>query len=449
MSSDLRTFRDPILSLFQSAVSEIGRAIDAKPQTDRFLRKSAEAELAAVAADIAEREHDGSIPSTPAPRDLSKSGIARECAEHALRYLKALARRDTEALAALANEFTMGTCDPAWLSTLKEYDKYFDKSGNRKSAPYVRPSDAGAGIIQIPSNARLALVGDWGTGAPPAAELLKLIAADKPDIFVHLGDIYYSGTPDECQRNFADLIRDVLRAERQTHVFTLSGNHDMYCGGVGFYDLIKNLNERPFIQPASFFCLRTADEKWQLLAMDTGLHDDNPSGVHSVETFLESDEIDWHCERIREFPGKTILLSHHQLFSAFSPMGKTTIEGDRSAINPLLMASFERMSSCGTISAWFWGHEHSLSIYQPFAGLQRGRCIGHGAIPVSLADNIYEPVKGLSNLPSLIEGTKLISHGNVYTHGYALLSLGGSKCHVDYIEHRPTGRYEVFSEVID
>jgi 3',5'-cyclic AMP phosphodiesterase CpdA len=158
-----------------------------------------------------------------------------------------------------------------------------------------------------------------------------------------------------------------LRIGHALPVFTLSGNHDMYCGGVGFYELIKHLNSPPFTQTASFFCLRSADEKWQLLAMDTGLHDDNPASVADALTYLEEDELAWHCDRIKEFAGRTILLSHHPLFSAFSAIGPSNASGRRSATNPLLLKAFERMVVSKPIAAWFWGHEHTLSIYGPFA----------------------------------------------------------------------------------
>ena len=102
---------------------------------------------------------------------------------------------------------------------------------------------------------------------------------------------YYSGTPSECRTNFLDPIEALLRKDKALPMYSLSGNHDMYCGGVGFYSLIAELNPAPMTQPASFFCLQSADQKWQLLAMDTGLHDDNPITVADALTYLEDDEL--------------------------------------------------------------------------------------------------------------------------------------------------------------
>jgi len=306
----------------------------------------------------------------------------------------------------------------------------------------------GDNVIEIKSDARIAVVGDWGTGAQPAIQLLQLIASGTPDILIHLGDIYYSGTPQECEKNFAEPVKRVLRANgRNPAVFTLSGNHDMYCGGVGYYQLIKQLNPAPFTQSASFFCLRASNERWQFLAMDTGFHDYNPTGVADAVTFLEPDELDWHCARIKEFPGKTILLSHHQLFSAFSAIGPST-SGKRSPVNGQLYASFKRMAQSGKFSAWFWGHEHTLSIYEPFAGLERGRCVGHGAVPTSIVDKIYDPLPDLDEIPRIKEGTQLAKNGGVYAHGYAVLSLNDAVCAASYYQDVGGERAVIFDEAI-
>jgi calcineurin-like phosphoesterase family protein len=456
MADSFKTFSDPLISLYQSAVTEIAKKIDkgasAAPRSRAGLQRSMVSTLPDIAAGIAEREYSratGGVapvsPAGPVTRELSKTGIAQVCAEWGWRYMKAVAASNASAIQQLENEFTAGTCDPAWLNTLVEYRRFFE-NGKRKPIPYVRATAVGPKTIEIKANSRIALMGDWGTGAIPAIEVLQRIADEHPDILLHLGDIYYSGTAVECQSNFVDPIDTILRRGSSLPVYTLSGNHDMYCGGVGFYDLITKLNPAPFTQPASFFCLRSADEKWQLLAMDTGLHDDNPATVAGALTYVEEDELAWHCDRIREFPGRTILLSHHQLFSAFSPIGAADAQGKRSAVNPLLLKAFQQMTAAKGIAAWFWGHEHTLSIYQPFAGLERGRCVGHGAVPVSVIDEIYKPLPELENAPLLVDQTRLSSRGGVYTHGYAVLSFKGDTCNAEYYQATDRGRELIYRE---
>src|SRR5262249_23759934 len=145
--------------------------------------------------------------------------------------------------------------------------------------PYVRSSE-GARPIQIKKGARIALFGDWGTGGHMARQTLERIKAQRPDILIHLGDIYYSGTKAECAANFEDVIEDAFqRTQHPLPVFSLAGNHDMYSGGIAYYDLIRRLNSGSASQNTSFFCLRSEDNAWQLLAMDTGLHDYSPLSV--------------------------------------------------------------------------------------------------------------------------------------------------------------------------
>lgn len=457
MPDSIRTFRDPLLSLYQSAVSDVAKQIDERARASAsgraFLQRSMTSMLPEMAARIAEREFNQatgqvsvSAAQGPAPRELSKAGIAQVCADWALRYMKAAAFGDSNAVDQLRNEFRAGTCDPAWLSTLEAYRSYFGNDGRRKPVPYVRAASVGPKTIEIKADARVALMGDWGTGATPAIDVLKSISQDNPDVVVHLGDIYYSGTPEECRANFFEPINAVLRKQKPVPVYSLSGNHDMYCGGTGFYDLISRLNDAPFTQPASFFCLRSADEKWQLLAMDTGLHDDNPMTVAGALTYVEEDELAWHCDRIREFSGGTILLSHHQLFSAYSPIGPTAADGRRSAVNPRLLTAFEQMMAVKEIAAWFWGHEHTLSIYQPFADLARGRCLGHGAVPVSVIDEIYKPLADLVDTPVIAAPARLGTTAGVYNHGYALLTFKGAECRVDYVQMTNKGREVICAE---
>ena len=457
MPESFESVRDPVLSLFQSAVAEVAERIDAKPSGPgaRRLEQSASATFNDEATAIARREcgrdtgiGSGARPSSPAARDLSRVDMGKVCVELALRYVKALASGNQAALAEVEDEYRTGTCDVEWVTTLRAYAGYFGPDGKRKPIPYVRPAQVGPGTHEIKAGSRLALVSDWGTGARPAMEVLRSIAGERPDVLVHLGDIYYSGTGKECEDNFLRPVTRELRAKRPTLVYTLSGNHDMYCGGVGYYDLLPKLNEDAHRQRASFFCLRSTDERWQFLAMDTGLHDDNPRSIADALTHLEDDELEWHCQRIEEFGGRTILLSHHQPFSAFSAIGAKPAQGERKAVNPHLMRAFERMNRDGRVAAWFWGHEHSLGIYEPFSGIKVGRCIGHGAVPVSVLDDIYKPLDDLEQTPAIIEGTRLQTRGGVFAHGYAVIDLGGGSCRARYLQVTDAGTEEMFSEEI-
>src|SRR6185312_16325125 len=97
----------------------------------------------------------------------------------------------------------------------------------------------------------------------------------------------------------------------RTPVLSLAGNHDMYSDGEGYYQLVDAVG-----QGASYFVLRNKD--WQFVAVDTGLKDANPFTVSSNVTSLDDQEAAWargHIAAGAAAGRKTVLLSHHQLFS--------------------------------------------------------------------------------------------------------------------------------------
>jgi hypothetical protein len=136
----------------------------------------------------------------------------------------------------------------------------------------------------------------------------------------------------------------------------------------------------------------------------------------------------------------TILLSHHPLFSW---KGVGSVEGKRVALNPKLYADFAPV--LGDVALWFWGHEHNLAVFAPYAGLRRGRGIGSGAIPVFVEQAPYAPVEGLvvpegeAAPPAPLPGTEMRHDGVVYDHAFALLRLEGTKATVSYHASDTTG----------
>jgi hypothetical protein len=426
----LTTFRNGVLSIYQSAVEDLAHKTAGKELTPGDRPGLDNRIIATGAATAATR-----MPEATGAATAAAAGAFQTCAELGLQYLEARARGDQAAIKRLNDETEFSQCDAKWLSTLEEYAKYFGPNGGLQRIPYIRAGTVGKKVLDMKPNARVALIADWGTGTDVAVDLLKSVKKQKPDVVIHLGDVYYSGTEAECDAFFLKIVNDVFdRANTNIPVYTIPGNHDMYAAGSGFYDLIKHLNSGAKQQPASFFCLRATDGSWQFEALDTGLHDNDPFHVKDVLTYLETDEEDWHVERIKEFAGQTILLSHHQLFSAFSQIGQPDKDGKLNPCNPHLLASYARFKDAGRIAAWFWGHEHNLCIYKPYAGVQFGRCIGHGAIPVFDSDGSYDVLNGLADPPQLMENSKLRVDGDVYAHGYLMINFNGPLATVDYYQ---------------
>jgi hypothetical protein len=471
------TFRDHFLSLYQSMVAEIaeGAVTDKKAAAAGYEAATdyeatsldAVSDLVLAAERIAEGNAGARAMSAQSANPVDVDGSlermspldhAATCAGLGWELMKAKISGDDAGAKLLQQQLNAGSCDPRWADTITEYMKYFGPFGSRREPLYVAPKTVGDRVITIKSGSRIALLGDWGTGADPALRVLQQVKQQDPDILIHLGDIYYSGTEAECRGKFETPINETFkRPESRLPVYTLAGNHDMYCGGVGYYALIKRLNKgiravngRSMVQPASFFCLRAEDSTWQLLAMDTGRHDYSPFSVADVVTFVDSDEQNWLRERVQEFDGKTILLSHHQLFSAFSRIGGRFATGKLNPVNSKLLGTYQLLAQTGRpIAAWFWGHEHNLCIYQPYSGLARGRCLGHGAIPVFADDNPYEALDGIDNPPMLVEGTKLAVAGQFYAHGFAMLKLGADgTAAAEYFQVDDRGLSKSYFEVI-
>ena len=417
----LKTITDPLLSLFQSAVDHVvSRREDTGPHRPD-LRHAAVAEAAdAVHKDAAQSAASAGLASPPRKTE----GTLETCADIALRLAKAKVERRPEAeIKQLEDALAFSVCDPLWTEAAEEYVKFFDvEHGTVPYRPPVSVDDPAP--IPLKENATVALIADWGTGTAEARAILERVAKHQPDVLIHLGDVYYSGTSKEMERYFLDLVNEVfgLGPDRPMPVFNMTGNHDMYSGGGPFYDLLGKLNQPPLAPPGqlqgnSFFCLRSSG--WQLLAMDTGLHDDDVFNVNTSMTYLEEPELAWHKHQIQSAGGrKTILLSHHQLFSAFSAIGPEANNGDRS-VNTNLQRQLGDV--LGQVEAWLWGHEHNLEIYGPHQGLQRGRCIGASAIPVFLHQDPYKSRVGdtIPVLPVQLSPTL----DDDYSHCYVILKL--------------------------
>ncbi len=444
----LKTFRDPHISRWQSIVEEVlhrkeGTQAGAvpRPNLEHPVVAAATAAGSAALSGISTTASTTAAPGAAAAPACSNE----ECAHLALQLVTAKIEHRPEAeIQQLEDSLRFSTCDPLWAEAVTQYLHFFGVAKGK--IPYRASTGPGdPAPLPLPENATVALIADWGTGTPEAKALLERVAAHKPDILIHLGDVYYSGTESEYARYLFDPINQVLGRGpgRPLPVFGLTGNHCMYSGGDPFYTMIDQLNQPPLAPPGqlqthSFFSLRSS--RWQILGMDTGLHDSDVFDVATDLTYLEDTELAWHKSQIATAGGRrTILLSHHQLFSAFNQIGPKD-NPDRTT-NTLLHSQFGDVLD--QVDAWFWGHEHNLEIYGPYLGLERGRCIGCSAVPVFVAQEPYKACAGGDKIPLLptnpaIPGVPVMlgSTGGVYNHGYVILKLddAGGTATVSYYQ---------------
>lgn len=437
--TNLYTYSDPTLSLWQAAVAEVQRRHAAGQDRVTVAPTNAAAtptvdDLMAPALDLgASLKAGGPIAST-APSLIARAeagDIASDCAKTALEFLAAEITGNQQQSDILASELKDSACDPLWVECLTTYLTFKLAVGTLPYRPDQNP------VIDLGQRTKLAIVGDWGTGDNVATNLLQQVARLKPDVLIHLGDVYYAGTQNEEQANFLDICRRILGAD--VLIVSLCGNHDMYSGGDGYYWLIDQLG-----QQASYFCLQNAN--WQFLAMDTGHNDNNPLTVNTNMTSLVMDgawhEEDWLLDKInlaganQATARKTVLLSHHQLFSPFASVG--SVNGQPYAYNPNLRATFQAIMP--QITLWFWGHEHTLAIYDPYLNLQRGRCVGASAVPVFTDQQSYINATGLATyggapMPTWNRNGQLGNNGEgMYNNCFAFMTLKSVSATVDYYQ---------------
>jgi hypothetical protein len=215
----------------------------------------------------------------------------------------------------------------------------------------VRPpfSDVAA---PLPEEARLAVLGDWGTGLYGAPACARSLARDGDyDALVHLGDVYYTGTGREVRKHFLEPWPQIPKAVSRA----CNSNHEMYSGGEGYFG--ETLPA--FAQPSSAFLLE--NEHWVLAGLDTAYH----------EADLDDEQLRWLDRAVARLQGRRLVLfSHHPPFSQLASQG------------PLLQNKLTPLLRGGTVFAWYWGHEHLLALYDRHEGWGlHGRCVGHSGYP--------------------------------------------------------------------
>jgi hypothetical protein len=222
--------------------------------------------------------------------------------------------------------------DPRWIEVVWEKTKSLLK-GKHKFITHKSATDF---RFELAENSLIAIIGDWGGGNAAAQAVAKQIKSlnPTPDHVIHLGDVYYAGTAREIKERFLKYWPTPPAPGRS---FALNSNHEMYSGGYGYFDVTL----KEFKQPASYFSL--GNKNWRFIGLDTGY----------VDHDLNNEQVEWLAG---QFTGssnpKTILMSHHQLFSAYE---NTNAKNLQRRVQPFLDKN--------KIYGWIWGHEHLAVVY--------------------------------------------------------------------------------------
>jgi hypothetical protein len=426
------------LSLWQTAVAEHARQQLKKVHSKVSQTKVLQHPMVRAAADHVTATYQGTPPT--AERNLSIPDQLNVYLSH-LCYEKANAEINgdvalADALGTTYRQFSDN--DPGFITCATTYANYLlQYSGQFLYNDWTIQghNNINYGVIeyQLPNDAKVAVIGDWGTGLDDAIELLQnIMLQHNPTAIIHLGDIYYSGTPTECTHAFIDALAAV--GASKIPVFTIPGNHEYYSLGYGYFPMLTqlNINIPNAAQPASYFCLRTADLGYQFLAMDTGYNDANPANQFNTGyagPWLQSTEATWHQDKLNNFKGATILLSHHQLFSTNAKLnGSLSTYGNLPYLNPYLYSVFGPYLRT-KVAAWLWGHEHNFALYQQgLLQLSNSALLGCSAYEELTSANPYAqnyPQIPYYGTPSQWElGTNTDPNGvGYYNHAYAILDF--------------------------
>jgi Calcineurin-like phosphoesterase len=284
----------------------------------------------------------------------------------------------------------------------------------------------------LAQDARLVVVGDWGTGLPRARDVAarmqervgEALAGGRQVHVVHLGDVYYSGLEAEDQRRFLDLW-PVTREQADAGVtsWSLNGNHDMYGGGFGYFRTLlgdpRFQGQRsPDGQPTSFFRLRSP--WWDFIGLDTSWDSDVTStGQAGV---LQDPQGRYVAATAAQSSRRLVLFSHHQLVSVYA----------RGDLGSTLPAKLGPVLTGNRVTAWWWGHEHRAITYEAAGGVRYPRCLGNGGIPV-LPD--ADPPAG--SRPAITwHSTRTVREDGQHRtrFGFAVLDLQPDRIEVAYVD---------------
>ncbi|HEY2286461.1 MAG TPA: metallophosphoesterase [Streptosporangiaceae bacterium] len=284
----------------------------------------------------------------------------------------------------------------------------------------------------LADDARLVVVGDWGTGLPRARHVAarmqeavsRALAGGRQVHVLHLGDVYYSGLEGEDRRRFLDLWPVTpQQAAAGVLSWSLMGNHDMYAGGFGYFGVLlgdpRFRGQRsPDGKPTSFFRLRSPS--WDFIGLDTGWDTDVTSQGQAAA--LQDPQARYVAETAAGSARRLVLFSHHQLVSVY----------DRTDPGKVLAARLAPVLAGNRVTAWWWGHEHRVITYEAAAGVRYPRCLGHGGVPV-----LPDPDPPAGSKPGITwHGTRTVREaGQDRTRfGFAILDLQPGRIDVAYVD---------------
>jgi hypothetical protein len=302
--------------------------------------------------------------------------------------------------------------DPGWIEAFAVFlESLLPVFGGRN--PFVSTPQT----VKIPDRVQIGVAGDWGTGdwrtasnPAPSTDVRNHMALLGPDVTVHLGDVYYSGTADQEQHLLVN-----LWPPGPSGSFTLNSNHEMYSGAKPYF---KAINGKPFDKQTgcSYFALENSN--WVIVGLDSAYY--SPEFGLYMDGLLfpankPNDQTEFLLDKGAEAQlngKKLILLTHH---NGLNDTGTAT--------NTLFDQVMDAFPGGGGPAYWYYGHEHIAAVYRPQgAATVLCRCCGHGALPWGQSSD-------LANSPNVVwYESRLANDPDIpkrVFNGFAVLKLDG------------------------
>jgi hypothetical protein len=192
-------------------------------------------------------------------------------------------------------------------------------AGVRGKAPFPVQTDP----VALAGKARLILVSDWASGVPRAAKVATQMqkqlqhrdAADRECHVIHLGDVYYAGRGFEYESRLGNAWPVSPGTSDRLGSWCLNGNHDMFSGGHGFFDFLKQDDRFRRQNGCSYFALENDD--WLVFGLDSAY---TFEGLKGDRGGLAAPQPDWIKKQVDRAPQKR---SYCLLTISLSARGRT------------------------------------------------------------------------------------------------------------------------------
>ena len=323
---------------------------------------------------------------------------------------------------------------------------HYIKSRFGRKYPYPAYQLPDTGIYELASGQEItvAVVSDWATDTPDSFAVARQIQQHEPDYTIHVGDVYYVGSPAEIRSNFVEEGSPWVRGHSGS--FAVLGNHEMYARGIAFFKhLLPTLGIRDAAgayvgQKAGYFCLQT--RYWRILGLDTGYHSTGKPILELLpglapDCRFDDTQLKWLKETVNlgdpADKRGILIFTHHQFSTAFNK------ESD------FVKPAQQLASILGPDRTviWLWGHEHKLAFFGKMRvdkGLTvYGRCIGNGGTPVEISTAHFTPDPRKNGYPALVafdnRFQKVVKNKQLGFNGYAVVKLNEAVLTLSYYDN--------------